>query len=378
VIGRTVRTCATALLLALLMGMVLAAAGTMTQHLGGPPRPAPTRLVSGAAVNNTVVQVDTLGFPVDAHDGDLLEVGSWVYLYGTSYSCGFTIAAPSDYCGVKVYKSKDLQTWQPAGGVGGSYAFDHLTSSWQQTCAEHLGCYRPHVVRRPSDGRWVMWVNTHGGGGTDSGYVAMTSLTPGGPFTPTATRPVLAVDPADGGLEHGDFDITLDATGTGWIVYTVIRAVDNSHVLVIERLDPTLTTGTGEAVTVTGAGSLVEAPTLFQAPTGMWQLAFGPAAPYGVVPTLVMDAPSPLGPWTNRRTLQANSCSGQTAAVSVIRGTHVLITDRWVQTPTGGAPQQARATSYFGRLTFAANAGTAIDYHVCQPTWTLPPAGSTR
>lgn len=326
---------------------------------------------AAAPVNNTVAQVDTLGFPIDAHDGDLLDVNGTAYLYGTSYGCGFTIAAPSDYCGVKVFKSRDLATWQPAGGVGGSYAFDHLTSAWQATCAEHLGCFRPHVVRR-ADGRFVMWVNTHGGEGAESGYIAMTSLTPGGPFTLTAERPTLAVDPADGGLEHGDFDITLAPDGTGWIVYTVIRASDNAHTLVIERLDSTLTTGTGERVVVTGAGTMVEAPSLFRAPTGMWQLAFGPAAPYGVVPTLIMDAPSPLGPWTNRRTLAFDSCSGQPMAVSVIRGVYVYASDRWVQQAGGGgAPQQARANVYFGRLTFNANGGTAIDAHTCQAGWTL-------
>jgi hypothetical protein len=350
-------------------------------------------------VDNTRVHYDVHGQRLDAHDGDLVQGpdGS-IYYFGTSYGCGFQLNAPSAYCGVRVYQTRDLATWTPAGGVGGQYAFNHLDSSWQDACAPpaSFGCFNPHVARR-SDGRYVMWINVDGvghGSQTEASYRVLVADSPSTPFVATATPPRLAVDPGDGWLEHGAADITVDPWGVGWISYTVIRedppAGEASHVVVVERLDSTLTTGTGQYVVVTAANrgtTPVEMPSLFRAPNGTWHLTYSdPAVPYGIGGTSVLDAPHPLGPWTNPRTLQGDSCSGQHAGVAQLGTVRVLITDRWVQPATGPntgvVPNQTKAVPYFGLLTFTATDPVTgrtgvIDAHRCQATWTLPTAALT-
>ncbi|GGC07437.1 family 43 glycosylhydrolase [Cellulomonas carbonis] len=333
--------------------------------------PAPT-----GPVDNTVVRTDSLGMRLDAHDGDLLQApDGTTYLYGTSYGCGFTLGKPSPYCGVRVYSTTDLSTFVPAGAVGGLYAFDHLAGPWQALCAptRSYGCYRPHVVQRPADGRYVMWVNTH----HDAGYKVLVAEHPAGPFVDTGLAPELAIVPPPGGLRYGDHDLTVDpVTGHLYVTYTVIWANDNTHQLVVERLDPSGTTGTGEFVQLAAmapARELVEAPALFRAPTGTWHMVFSdPARPYRTTGSGIMDAPGPLGPWTNRRTLSADSCGGQPAGVwpvrtSTGRTAYVYGSDRWDE----GKGNQAAAENYYGELTFTARGGTSIDAHRCQSTWTL-------
>jgi len=321
-------------------------------------------------VDNTQVTHDSLGQRVDAHDGDLLQVADGtIYAYGTAYGCGFRLGVSSAYCGVRVYSSRDLQTWTPAGAVGGQYAFDHLTPDWQTRCSPPgaYGCYRPHVVQRPADGKFVMWLNTAG----DGGYKVLIADAPGGPFVDTGIVPNLAVKPPTGGLRYGDEDLTVGPDGVGWVSYTAIWPLTNRHDIVVERLDPSLTTGTGASVSL--GLDLVEAPGLFLAPTGKWEMIYSdPAKPYLVTGTSIMDAPSPLGPWTGPRTLNANSCGGQPAGVWPIKGqsgvtTWVYGTDRW----DPGNPNQSMANNYYGALTFNATGGTAIDGYGCQPSWSL-------
>jgi hypothetical protein len=348
---------------------------------------------AGAAVDNTKVTYDVHGQRMDAHDGDLLLApDGFVYAYGTSYGCGFTLNAPSPYCGVKVYRSKDLATWSPAGALGGAFAFDHLTEDWQTACAPtgSFGCFNAHVARRPSDGRFVMWLNVASegvGSTTAASFRVLIADAPGGPFVPTGTAPTLAVDSGDGWLESGAADITVDPWGVGWLSYTAIRqspaAGQASHRIVVERLDPTMTTGTGQHVILSAANrgaTPVEMPSLVRAPNGTWYVGYSdPAVPYGVAGTSVMEAPHPLGPWTSPRTLVADSCSGQFAGFATIGSTRVLITDRWVQPSsgpgTGVVGNQSRATNYYGRVTFTATgpggAAGLIDAHTCQGGWTL-------
>jgi len=354
-----------------LQRLVAAAGLAATAFVFAAPAPAAGRAVPirSGVVDNTRVTLDTWGRPLDAHDGDLVDAGRSWYLYGTAYGCGYRYDYESPYCGVQAYRSRDLVRWTRIGPM-----FDHAAPSWQDACTRpRSGCFRPHVVRRPSDGRWVMWVNVH----HEEGYRTLVADSPAGPFVPSAVMPSLAVDRADGGLVHGDFDITVDSDGTGWIVYTDIDRGDNAHRLVVERLSSDLLTGTGEYTAVEAAGAMVEAPALFESPVGGWQLVYEPARPYGVVSSMILDAPYPLGPWTNARELQSDSCSGQPAFVATSPRGVVYGSDRWVQPATGRntgvVANQTSATTYLGRLTFnAVNPATgaaAIDYHHCQASW---------
>ena len=342
------------------------------------PVAVPT-VVRTTAVDNTTVTFDVLGQRIDAHDGDLLQTpDGTIYLYGTAYGCGFRLMTPgTSWCGVRVYTTRDLQTWTPAGGVGGMYALDHLDGDWQSVCAPPAyGCYRPHVVQRPSDGVYVMWLNTHG----DAGYRILTSATPGGPFVDTGIIPTLAVQPPTGGLRYGDMDVTIAPDGRGYLTYTTIWPGTNEHTLVIEQLDPTLTTGTGRHVVIDAhpGVDLIEAPGLFYGPNGAWYLTYSdPARPYLVTGTGIVNGPrntpDPIGAWSFPRSLIASSCSGQPSGVWPIRGpsgvtTWVYGSDRWVP----GDTNQAKANNYYGALTFGALGGTAIDAYYCQSAWLLP------
>lgn len=318
------------------------------------------------SVDNTQVMYDSYGQRMDAHDGDLLQTeDGTIYVYGTSYGCGFTLNQESPFCGVRVYTTKDLKNFTPAGAVGGSYAFNHLDQKWQDLCTfPNFGCYRPHVVQRPSDGKYIMWINSHG----DAGYKVLISDSPAGPFVDTGANPVLAIKPPTGGLRYGDHDLTVDGNSV-YLSYTAIWPEDNRHDIIIERLNTSLTSGTGRYTRLDE--QMVEAPSLFKGPNGRWYITYSnPAKPYIVTGTAVESSTSPLGPFGGKKILSANSCSGQPALVaeitSPVTGAQQFVygTDRWVS----GEPNQAFANNYYGRLSFTA---TDINTHSCQGGWTL-------
>lgn len=336
------------------------------------PTPTPSPVPAGSAVDNTRVTYDVLGARLDAHDGTVVQdPAGTVWLFGTSYGCGFQLGLASPWCGVRVYRSTDLQTWAPAGAVGGILAFDPYGPGWQSRCSgDHFGCFRPHVARRP-DGTWVMWVNV---AHSTAGYAVLTAAAPGGPYTEVPTPPRLAV--SDGSvMPFGDEDITADPArpGVAWVAYTVIdhSGGGSVHDIAVEQLDPTWTTGTGRYVRL--HRTLVEAPGLFSR-GGRWYLVYSdPACPYCVTSAGWAHAPSPLGPWT-AGPAKLTACVGQPADVSRLRrpsGTDVWVyqTDRWAQGTTL-VRNQYRANNYLAPLAFTADGSPT---HTCTSAWTFGP-----
>lgn len=325
--------------------------------------------VAQPPVDNTQVTYDTTGARLDAHDGMIVQdTAGTSWLYGTSYACGFKVGQPSPWCGVRVYQSTDLQTWTPAG-VGG-FAFD--PAPWQDRCSgDHFGCFRPHVQLRP-DGVWVMWLNV---AQSSTGYAVLTAPSPAGPWTETATPPHLAVNDGSG-MPYGDETIyrVPGAPATAYIAYTAIGHNPTTHRLVVEKLDPTWTTGTGQFVTL--PKSPVEAPALFKR-GALWYLTYSdPACAYCITGTSYATAPGPLGPWTQRTNIRPGSCGGQPAAVNVLKTAggvlrYVYQTDRWVQPAPGPGPvlNQTNANNYLAPLTF--NADGTIPTQACVAQWTF-------
>lgn len=320
-----------------------------------------------AVVDNSQVTYDTTGARLDAHDGMVVQdAAGTAWLFGTSYGCGFVLGQPSPWCGVRVYRSTDLQTWTPTG-----LAFD--PAPWQGRCSgDQFGCFRPHVQQRP-DGTWVMWVNV---AHSPAGYAVLTATAPQGPYSEVPSPPHLAV--SDGsGMPFGDQAIYRDpgSPSTAYLAYTAIGHNPSTHKLVVERLDPTWTTGTGQYVVL--PTTPVEAPGLFKR-GAMWYLTYSdPACAYCVTGTSYATASNPLGPWTRQVSIRAGSCGGQPAAVNVLKGTggsptYVYQTDRWVQ-PASGQPgpvlTQTNANNYLAPLTFAANG--LIPTQACVATWTF-------
>ena len=278
----------------------------------------------------------TDGRPVDAHDGELLQLqdGSFL-LVGTAYRCGFRLGdASTPWCGVQAWSSRDLRAWTPEGPL-----FDASTDVWQDRCARGtFGCFRPHVVRSPATGRWVLWVNGYSTGRGE--YHVLSAEDPAGPYR-EEPAPTLALRVDDGG--RGDHALFVDpATGRGYVVYTLIGD-RGLHDLAVEELDPTLTTGTGRAVRL--GLDFVEAPDLFRAVDGRYHLVFSdPACPYCAAGLGHAVAPTPLGPWTARGRVHPDSCGGQPAAVTPVRRAGrpdllVFSSDRWVD----GLGNQAEA-----------------------------------
>jgi hypothetical protein len=222
-----------------------------------------------------------------------------------------------------------------------------------------------------------MWINSSGA----TGYVTLVSDSPAGPFVPTGVSPTLSVDPNDG-LRWGDEDVTIAPDGRGYLTYTSIGPIDNAHTIIIEQLDPTLTTGTGRYVATDAApgwANLVESPGLFYGPNKAWYLIYSdPARPYMTTGTGIMNGPrntaDPIESYVEPRTLVDNSCNGQPTGVWPIRNSagetvYVYGSDLWDY----GNPNQSLATNYFGFLTFDAvtSDGKAIDGYTCQTLWSL-------
>lgn len=324
-----------------------------------------------AVVDNSHVTLDTNGVRLDAHDGMIVQdVTGTSWLFGTAYACGFVLNQPSPWCGVSVYSSTDLQTWTPAGAAAG-LAFD--PALWQDRCSgDHFGCFRPHVQLRP-DGVWVMWINV---AQSTHGYAVLTAPAPQGPYTEVPTPPQLAV--SDGSaMPYGDETIyrVPGAPATAYIVYTAIGHNPGTHRLVVELLDLTWTTGTGQHVTL--AKTPVEAPALFKR-GATWYLTYSdPACAYCITGTTYATAPNPLGPWTQRTSIRPGSCAGQPAAVDTLKGpsgalSYVYQTDRWVQ-PAPGQPgpvgNQSNANNYLAPLAFSSTG--LIPTQPCVAMWTF-------
>lgn len=280
---------------------------------------------------------------IDAHDGSVVQDGGTFWVFGTSYDCGFGLnKIGTRWCGIKAFSSTDFVQWT---GRGYAIAPDDV---WQQRCAPpRFGCFRPHVARSPATGEWVLWVNTYD---SPVGYRVLVAPSPAGPWREIGP-PVLGVG-GRGNLTRGDQDVFVDAAGRGWLAYTLIEGGVPTDI-VVERLNPQLTSGTGEAVAL-GLG-IVEAPSLFERDGRFFLTYSDPACPYCPAGTGLASAPSPLGPWKAESPLSARSCEGQPAEVSQLRLADgpiwLYVSDQW----RAGNPNQAGATLWWEPLGFRAN-----------------------
>ncbi|WP_188195723.1 discoidin domain-containing protein [Nonomuraea sp. SYSU D8015] len=318
--------------------------------------PHQTTITNFDAAGQQVTRYDTEGNAVDAHDGDLAFFDGVYYLYGTSYDCGYQLQiSGTPFCGFKSYSSTDLVHWTDRGLL-----FNASTALWQSRCAPpRFGCYRPHVVYNSATNRYVLWIN---GYDNNSGYHVFTSTTPVGPFTEVA-EPRLAVQGSGPGFNNGDMDLFVDNDGTGYLAYTDIRG---GHRQVVEQLNASYTSGTGQHTVVGGQGT--EAPSLFRRGNTYYHVS-GNTCPYCAARTEFRTASNPLTTWSGPRTINSNSCNGQPAFVATIptlSGTAYLYgADLW----HAGKANQALANYFWTPLTFARNG--AVEPFSCTASATL-------
>ena len=254
----------------------------------GPGEKAVT-LVNRDADGNPTLRFDVDGNAIDAHDGQIQRFGDTYYLYGTSYGCGYEWNTPgAPFCGFVSYTSPDLVRWTPRGPL-----FDASTAQWQQRCdGSTYGCYRPHVVFNAKTQKYVLWINSYDNG---VGYHVFTSDRPTSGFREVAVPDLAAPEGAPGGVSYGDQQVFVDHDGSAYLAFTDwTRGGD----IIVERLDDTYTTGTGDW-TRTNLRS-TEAPTIFER-AGTYYLTYSdPNRGYATTGTGYITAPTPLGPWSGK------------------------------------------------------------------------------
>lgn len=372
-------------ILALVASVVLAVAGltsAVAKPGALPQAPAPALQPSApplAPVDNTIPVADIYGQHLDAHDGGLMDGrDGWIYAYGTSYGCGFAWQTPgAPYCGIKIYRTKDLRNYEPAGSFLGQYAFDPSGTYWQSLCdGNGYGCFSPSMVYNPNTNLFDLWINS------PDGYRVLESSTAYGPFV-NVSRPTMTFDRGGNseGVKFGDAAVYMDGN-TCYLTYTVIGNapyVSNRHDLAITALDSTCRNPQGPVITM--GLDMVEAPATFKGPDGHWYTTYSaPACPYCGTPMGIANGgATPLAAWSNYRYLISDGCQGQGSSVDVVTspttGQKVWVQsiDRWDSPGNGipGAKNQTKANDFWAHLTFTANGGTAIDAYTCQATWTL-------
>jgi hypothetical protein len=262
-----------ATLLAALVGLAAAA----------PAAAAPfTPTIVNGDEGGATIRFDTDGNAIDAHDGEIRRYEGRYWLYGTSYGCGYVrLERPrTPWCGYRAYSSPDLEHWTNEGPL-----FDATTQYWQSRCdSGTLSCYRPHVAYNAQTDRYVLWMNSYD---VADGYHVFTSESPDGPFTEVGV-PTLA-------YEHGgDMDLFVDGDGTAYLAYTLTGG--GGYDEAVEKLDPTYTTGTGEATRLGLRDT--EAPALFERRGTYYMTISDPNCAYcGGTGASYLTAPTPLGPW---------------------------------------------------------------------------------
>ncbi len=298
------------------------------------------------------VRFDTRGNAIDAHDGEIVSFGGRYYLYGTAYGCGYyRFSRPaSPFCGFRVYESVDLVTWVDRGPL-----FDHSTGPWQARCNSlTLSCYRPHVIRHPSTGKYVLWINAYD---VPNGYHVLLGDSPTGPFREVALPTLVHKN-------GGDFGLFIDDDGAGYIAYTTRPG----YGIAIERLDTAMQSGTADVVKLGLSG--VEAPSLFRRGDIYYLTIADPGCAYcSGTGTSYLTAPTPMGPWSGRTKIAEKSCGGQPAAVAVINReagpVYLYQSDRW----NHRSPNQSLARHYWEPLRFTAEG--AIAPLTCAATHTV-------
>lgn len=284
---------------------------------------------------------------LDAHDGTVVKDGLTYYLYGTRYGCGFQWGVTNTpFCGFGVWTSTALS---------GPWVFQRLLfdpagvdswngQTWTWTCGSTGGgCFNPRMVRRASDGVWILWFNAPGDWARTkaNAYYALGCNGPAGPCGAAAGAPYGSTHKPAMGVcyDNGDFSIFSDP-GTG-VAYIACTMADQS--IRVEQLDGSWTNGTGSGVTAVGGLASVEAPGVWRNSDGYWLMTLsdpncGYCAGDG---TSYAYASSPTWPWTapantgsspdprGRRSVSGDSCGGQPRTVFTVDSQPYEWIDTW-------------------------------------------------
>lgn len=284
-------------------------------------------------------------YGLDAHDGTIVQFGGTYYLYGTKYDCGFTWGTRgTPFCGFGVWTASSAagpwtfvrKLFDPAGRNSWN------GRDWLFTCGDDgAGCFNPRMVRRPSDGVWILWFNAPGDWNRirANAYYAMGCAGPAGPCGDVEGGPNGSTHKPSMTVCHdnGDFSIVADGA-TGYIMCTMA-----DQTFAVERLDQWWTNGTGTGTRNLAGLTQVESPGAWRAADGAWLLTYSDincgycaanATGYAVANSLLgpFTAPGNVGinaPARARRDISAASCGGQPRTVVTLDGQPYQWIDLW-------------------------------------------------
>ena len=271
---------------------------------------------------------------VDAHDGMIYESNGSYYLIGTAYGCGFTWQVNgTPFCGFHVYSAPALAgPWTHVREL-----FNRAVNSpfhnqtWASLCGDQgRGCFNPRMVRRPSDGKWILSFNAPGDLAKwgANGYYFMGCDSIAGPCGNGAAQGS-TVKPALY-LCNGAEDFSIVENGpTAYMV-----CVDRDRKLRIEQLDACWCNGINAGATNLGGLIFVEGQDIFRLPDGTWVLIYGGNCAYCTgTDTAYATAPAVTGPYTvpffGRREISGHSCGGQSRTITEVPDGTFVFVDTW-------------------------------------------------
>ena len=303
---------------------------------------------------------DTDGKPVNAHGGGIIKVCDTFYLHGEYF---LSTTTDNNFNGFSMYSSKDLATWKNEGII--------LPQQPSGQLGPNRKGERPHIVRCPSTGEFVLYA--HAADVTyqaDKEVVYATSPTVNGQYTLRGSL----TDASGNIAAHSDMSALSDGdsayvvTESGW-VYTLAA---DCHSWVSAK----------QYSTVNGTTGGVEAPTVFKAGS-TWYWIGSDKTGWRANDDFYSTAPAINGPWTYQGYLAPQgklTWMTQSTWVMPVAGTqsttYVYWGDHWYgnQDTTAPGKHNDQTTYVFQPLVFS---GTKISLPTYQVSWTLDVGAGT-
>jgi hypothetical protein len=320
----------------------------------------------------------TNGNAIDAHAGNMLQVGTKNYFYGETHACGFhpeTAGGPS--CGIAVYSSDDFMP-----RVFEGYLFDITAAPWPTNCTSQTGsgnftgCYSPKMIYNAKNNNYVLEIFVSGATPATNSFAVFTCTSPTCGATPTT--PGIATQQA-----NMTFPVTTPeapsycVTPNGVNAYVAFTDVNNFNIYVM-ALNSDFTQTTGSA---TNTGATGEGLGIFGCGGGglTYVLYGGGNCAYCATAILrYVSAASPLGSYGAPTVLSTDSCQGQPRDVAVFTAngitSQVYMSDTWWSQGTDTRANQGFAGVYFHPLSFT---GSAINSFTCSQVVSIPGTQNT-
>ncbi|OBT92716.2 hypothetical protein VE01_09704 [Pseudogymnoascus verrucosus] len=239
---------------------------------------------------------------VQAHGGEIIQVGSTYYLIGENKLDG------SSFQSINCYSSTDLVQWtfvnklltlQPSGELGPSRVVE-----------------RPHIIYNSASSKYVMWLHIDSSSYGEAKAGVATSSSVCGDYTYLGSSQPL-------GHQSRDINLFKDTDGTAYLL-----TEDRASGLRIDKLSSDYLSVASEVYTF---GSY-ESPAIYKSGSTYFMFA-SHLTGWDANDNVYTTATSLSGPWAAWKTFAdsgSNTYSSQTTAVVSINGVVMYMGDRWV------------------------------------------------